>query len=160
MTDFPGLIGALSDAGVEYVIVGGLAATIHGSARLTQDIDVVYARHDENLVRIEHALAAHQPYPRGAPGGLPFEWSTTTLRRGLNFTLSTTLGALDLFGEIAGGGTYEHLRPHSRIVHLFGHDCACVDLERLIALKRAAGRPKDLEVIAELEELLRESGEV
>lgn len=80
MTDFPGLIGALADAGVEYIIVGGLAATIHGSTRLTQDIDIVYARSEDNLERLERALAPLAPYLRGAPEGLPFEWSVETLR--------------------------------------------------------------------------------
>lgn len=156
MTDFPALIGALSGAEVDYIIVGGLAATIHGSSRLTQDIDVVYARAEENLQRLETALAPHRPYPRGAPPGLPFEWSATTLARGLNFTLATDLGPIDLFGEIAGGGTYEELQSHSANVHIFGHEVRCVDLPRLIELKRAAGRPRDLEVIAELEALLDE----
>jgi len=156
VTDFPGLIGALSGEGVEYLIVGGLAATIHGSSRLTQDIDVVYARYEENLGRLVAALAPHDPYPRGAPPGLPFDWSVDTLRGGLNFTLVTSLGPLDLFGEITGGGGYDDLKPHSTKVRLFGHDCRCVELARLIDLKRAAGRPKDLEVIAELEALLEE----
>lgn len=157
MTDFPRLIGALAGEGVDYVIVGGLAATIHGSSRLTEDIDVVYSRSDENLSRIQRALAPHRPYPRGAPEGLPFEWSVATLRRGLNFTLATSLGSIDLFGEVPGGGTFENLRPHCRTVHLFGHDCLCLDLPRLVDLKRAAGRPKDLEVLAELEALREEA---
>ncbi len=157
MTDFPALIGALSGEEVDYIIVGGVAATIHGSSRLTQDIDVVYARGEENLQRLEAALAPHRPYPRGAPSGLPFEWSAATLARGLNFTLVTDLGPIDLFGEVAGGGTYEKLHPHSVSVRIFGHDCLCVDLPRLIELKRAAGRPRDLEVIAELE-ALRDEG--
>ena len=69
MTDFEGLLEALSGAGVEFILVGGVAATVHGSARLTQDIDVVYARAGENLERLVAALAAHGPYLRGAPSG-------------------------------------------------------------------------------------------
>jgi hypothetical protein len=66
---------------VEYVIVGGLAATIHGSSRLTHDIDVVYSRSEDNVSRLVAALAPHDPYPRGAPPGLPFEWSEETVAR-------------------------------------------------------------------------------
>jgi hypothetical protein len=73
--------------------------------------------------------------------------------RGLNFTLATSLGDLDLFGELIGGGTYEALAPHCELVSLFGFECRCLGLDRLIAVKRAAGRPKDLEAIAELEAL-------
>lgn len=158
MTDFPGLLRALVAAEVEFVIVGGLAATIHGSSRLTQDIDVVYARSDVNLARLTKALAAHQPYLRGAPANLPFEWSAATLKRGLNFTLTTGLGDIDLFGKISGGGTYENLVPHTIKVELFGITCRCLSLEFLMRTKRAAGRAKDLDVIAELEALSEESG--
>ena len=156
MTDFPRLLGALAGADVEFVVVGGLAATIHGSSRLTQDIDIVYRRSDENFERIVTALTPHAPYLRGAPPGLPFEWSTATLRQGLNFTLTTAIGDIDLFGEIAGGGIYEELIKHSETISLFGQECRCIDLAALIRLKRAAGRPKDLEVLAELEALAEE----
>jgi hypothetical protein len=158
MTDFPRLIEALAGGDVEFIIVGGLAATIHGSSRLTQDIDVVYRRSKENIKRIVAALAPYGPYLRGAPQGLPFDWSAATLRQGLNFTLTTTIGDVDLFGEIAGGGTFEKLVEHSETIFLFGHTCRCVDLASLIRLKRAAGRPKDLEVLAELEALAEERG--
>ena len=68
----------------------------------------------------------------------------------------TDLGALDLFGEITGGGRYEDLLPHSITLELFGVSCRCLELRRLIEVKRAAGRPRDLEAVAELEALLEE----
>ena len=156
MTDFEAVIRTLSEAGVECVIVGGLAATIHGSARLTQDVDFVYSRTDANIERLVAALRPHAPYLRGAPPGLPFDWSEATVERGLNFTLTTAVGDIDLLGEITGGGDYEALAPHCVDVDLFGHLCRCLDLPELIHAKRAAGRPKDLEALAELEALLQE----
>ncbi len=156
MTDFETLIGALTAADVEFVIVGGLAATVHGSARLTQDIGVVYGRSETNVARLVDSLTPYQPYLRGAPAGLPFDWSVETLRRGLNFTLTTTAGDIDLLGEITGGGGYANLLPHTIEIELFGHSCRCLDLAWLIRTKRAAGRPRDFEVIAELEALLEE----
>jgi hypothetical protein len=158
VTDFARLLAALHDGPVECIVVGGLAATIHGSARLTQDVDVSYARSEANLERVVRALEPLEPYLRGAPPGLPFEWSVATLRAGLNFTLTTTVGYLDLLGEIPGGGRYEDLLPHTVVVELFGNDVRCLDLEWLIRTKRAAGRPRDLEVIAELEALREERG--
>jgi len=155
--DFEALLGALTRAEVEFIVVGGAAATAHGAARLTQDLDVVYARSDENLARMEHALATHHPYLRGAPEGLPFVWDTPTIRRGLNFTLTTDLGDIDFLGEIVGGGRYEDLLPHSVTVEIFGIKCRVLGLRKLIEVKRAAGRPKDLEAIAELEQLLKET---
>ena len=156
MTDFQRLVGALTRGNVDFVIVGGLAATVHGSARLTQDIDVVYARDEANLPRLVSALAPYEPYPRGAPPGLPFRWSESTLRRGLNFTLTTNVGDIDLLGEITGGGGYVDLLPHTIEIDLFGRECRCLDLQTLIRTKRAAGRPRDLQMLAELEALLEE----
>jgi hypothetical protein len=154
--DFETLVSALAAQNVEFIIVGGLAATVHGSARLTQDIDVVYGRSETNLSRLVDALVPYEPYPRGAPEGLPFDWSVDTLRRGLNFTLTTTVGDIDLLGEITEGGGYEDLFPHTIEIKLFGQACRCLDLEWLIRTKRAAGHPRDFEAVAELEALLEE----
>jgi len=155
-TDFRSLIHTLSQAGVEFVVVGGAAATGHGSARFTSDLDVVYRRTEENISRLVTALAPLNPYLRGAPPGLPFSWSVETVKKGLNFTLITRLGALDLLGEITGGGYYEDILPHSISISLHSNECLCLGLEWLIRVKRAAGRPKDFEAIAELEAILDE----
>jgi len=159
MTDFAGLLHTLKRHGVEFILIGGAAATAHGAARLTLDLDIVYRRSPDNIARLVAALAPHQPYLRGAPPGLPFLWDMATLQNGLNFTLTTSLGEIDLFGEIAGGGDYTALLPYCVSLHLFGEDCLCLGLERLIYVKRAAGRPKDLEAIAELETLWEEQQE-
>lgn len=157
MTDFRAILQTLCDGGVEFILVGGLAATAHGSARLTADVDAVYRRSPENVHRLVLAIAPHQPYLRGAPRGLPFRWDAATIQRGLNFTLTTDVGDLDLLGEIVGGGRYEDLLPHTVAITVFGLDCHCLDLEWLIRVKRAAGRPKDLEALAELETILAET---
>ena len=104
MIDIPKLLATLAEAGVEFILVAGAAAVAHGSTRLTQDVDVVYARDPANLKRIVAALAAHHPYLRRAPPGLPFVFDEKTLKNGLNFPLSTDLGPVDLPAEIAGGG--------------------------------------------------------
>lgn len=154
-TDYAKLISALDKAGVDFIVIGGLAANAHGSPRFTQDVDIVYSRANDNLARLVRALAPLQPYLRDAPPGLPFEWSVQTLARGLNFTLTTTDGSLDILGEIVGGGSYEALRAHSTVMRIFRRDVRVLNLDALIRAKRAAGRPKDFEAIAELE-LLQE----
>ena len=156
MTQLERLLGALQRGGVEFVIIGGVAARAHGSSRLTDDLDVCYARNAANVARLVKALAPLKPYLRGAPPGLPFEWSVATVRAGLNFTLTTSAGALDLLGEVTGGGRYEDLAAHALAIRIFGRDAQLLDLAWLIRVKRAAGRPKDLEVIAELEALREE----
>jgi len=154
--DFAGIVGALADAGVEVIVIGGLAAQAHGSARLTQDADFLYRRTSDNIQRLADALAPHQPYLRGAPPGLPFKLDAATIRRGLNFTLTTALGDADFLGDMAGGRTYEEVVPHTIALSVFGRNVKILDLPALIKAKRAAGRPKDLEAIAELEALLAE----
>jgi len=154
--DLERLMRALVQGGVDFIVVGGVAAVAHGSARLTQDLDVVYSRVPENMLRLVSALAPHAPYLRGSPPGLPFRWDEATIRGGLNFTLTTSLGDLDLLGELTGGGSYEDLLPHTITIEVFGVRSLCLDLDWLIRVKRAAGRPRDLDAIAELEALREE----
>jgi hypothetical protein len=127
-------------------------------AQVTTDLEIVYRRTPENIARLAAALAPLQPYLRGAPPGLPFRFDVDTIGRGLNFTLVTLAGDLDPIGEATGGGTYEALLPRSEAREVFGLAVRFVDVETLIHLKRAAGRPKDLERIAELEAIIEERG--
>lgn len=156
--EFEKLLPVLVRGRVGFILIGGVAAIVHGSARLTYDVDVVYARAGRNLQALARALNPFAPYLRGAPPGLPFVLDARTLRNGLNFTLTTKLGDLDLLGEVTGGGGYRDLLSHAFVVEAFGVRFKCVDLPTLIKLKRAAGRPKDLESLAELEALLKEQG--
>jgi hypothetical protein len=156
MTDYRAILERLNESGVDFIVIGGLAALAHGSARFTQDVDVVYRRTPENYARLVEALTPLNPYLRGAPPGLPFRWNKETIRHGLNFTLTSTLGDLDLLGEVAGGGGYDQLLPASEFFEPYGVRCRVVSLDKLIDLKRAAGRVKDLEAIAELEALAEE----
>lgn len=157
MTDFERLLQALAAGGVEYILVGGLAANAHGAIRTTRDVDIVYARSRANLERLATTLAPLRPYLRGAPPGLPFRLDVPTLESGLNFTLTTDLGELDLLGDVSGGGGYDDLLADSETLDLFGVSCRCLGLDALIRVKRAAGRPKDFEALAELEALRQEN---
>jgi hypothetical protein len=117
---------------------------------------VVYSRDPQNIERLVQALQPFSPYLRDAPDGLPFIFDEKTVQKGLNFTLTTEIGYLDLFGEVVGGGTFEDLQPSAGEMEVFGVKCLCIGLEKLIQVKRAAGRPQDFEVIAELEAILEE----
>ena len=102
-------------------------------------------------------LQPHQPYPRGVPPGLPFRWDERTIQAGLNFTLTTSLGDLDLLGEVAGGGFYEQLLPFTQELDTFGVQMPFRDIgETHPTPARRGARPKDLEAIAELQALLEE----
>lgn len=156
VTGYQQLLAVLVDNEIRFIVVGGMAAVVHGAARLTFDLDVVYDRDPENMERIVRTLEPYRPYLRGAPPELPFSFDLPTLKAGLNFTLVTSIGNLDLLGEITGGGGYDELKPFSEEIDVQGIRCWCLGLERLIHVKRAAGRPRDLEAVAELELLARE----
>ncbi len=140
---------ALCDAQVEFVVIGGVAASLHGSALVTFDLDICFPRTAANLKRLVAALAPFQ----GFPTDLPFVWDEATLRNGTIFTLQTDLGQIDLLAEVAGVGTYEQAKARSVEVRAFGQQVLMLDLTSLIASKRAAGRTKDLLVLPELESL-------
>jgi hypothetical protein len=138
---------------VEFVIVGGVAISAHGSSYLTYDLDVAYARTPHNLKRLVAALAPHHPRPRDFPADLPFIWDEQTIKQSTNLTLTTDLGNIDLLGEVMGLGDYEEVRGQSVVMKLFDLQCRVLSLDALIVAKRAAGRTKDLLVLPELEAL-------
>lgn len=141
----------LGEHKVDCVIVGGVAAAIHGSSLLTTDLDVCYGREAANLSRLADALQSVNARLRNAPEGLPFILDSETLKRGLNFTFTTDIGDLDLLGEVRGIGNYDAVIADSLTVELFGFQFAVMDISKLITAKRAAGRPKDLLALPELE---------
>ncbi|MCY7377553.1 MAG: hypothetical protein LH472_16470 [Pyrinomonadaceae bacterium] len=138
---------------VEFVIVGGVAITAHGSAYLTEDLDFCYSRSKINLKNIVSALSIYKPRPRGFPENLPYIFDATTLQNGTNFTFRTTIGDIDLLGEVAGIGIYNDAVEQSELKSIFGYEVKILSVEGLIKAKRAAGRTKDLLVLPELEAL-------
>lgn len=145
---------ALYDAEVEFVLIGGGAMQLQGSAYATEDLDFCYARTLQNLARLARAMAPFHPRLRNAPGGLPFHFDAATIERGLNFTLDTDLGPIDFLGEMAGFPDYQAVKNTSEIVSILGMDCQVLSLPGLITAKQAAGRKKDLEAVVELKGLL------
>ena len=154
--DFGRLLRVLKSGDVEFLIVDGVAAAVHGSARTTLDLDILYRRTRENVERLVAALMPLHPYLRGAPPGLPFRFDAETIWRGCNFTLTTEAGPLDCLGELTAVGRYEDVAHNAISSEAHGVECRIINLEDLIAAKRAAGRPKDFEAIAELEVIREE----
>lgn len=121
MIDLEQILPALSEAGIEFIIVGGVAAIVHGSARLTQDLDIVYRRNPDNIVRLASALKPFAPYLRGAPPGLPFRWDAETIQRG-SISLSRPAPALWTFWEKSRAEA--PTRPYSPTAG----NCPCLEL--------------------------------
>jgi len=151
--DFQSLISALTDQGVDFVIVGAVALVLHGSPRVTRDLDVCYSREPANLKRLVAALQPFEPALRGAPPGLPFAIDVPTLTAGLNFTLTTKAGDFDLLGEILGVGGYAETYRMSVPMTVYGRSVRVLSLDGLERAKRAAGRLKDLADLAEIIEI-------
>jgi hypothetical protein len=151
-------VHALSDAGVDFVIIGGWSAVLHGSSYITSDIDFCFARTRENCKKIADALRPYHPRLRDLPRALPFVWDATTLANGTVVTLDSDLGPVDLLAEVSGIGAYNDVKRHSIRVPAFDREVWTLDLPSLIASKRAAGRAKDLQLLPELESLLEAAG--
>jgi hypothetical protein len=147
------ILSVLQEAGVKFVVIGGAAMYARGSPHLTRDLDICYERSSQNLEGIARALAPHHPHLRGAPADLPFVLDARSLARGMNFTLDTDLGELDLLGEVAGLGQYPEVAKYSSPILVAGRPCDTLSIRGLILAKRAAGRPRDLEAVRELEAL-------
>src|SRR6266853_6088362 len=143
-------IRILYDAGVEFVVIGGVAMGLQGSAHLTRDIDFCYARTPKNNELLAKALEPFRPVLRGAPPGLPFRFDAKTIANGLNFTLTTDLGDLDFLGEVSGLGFFQDVLGASDMKDDSGVDCRVLSLEGLIKSKTASGRPRDMYVLPEL----------
>lgn len=150
MFDAETLLTALCETNVAFVVVGGMAAVAQGSAYVTADLDICYERQPVNCERISLALRPFRPRLRGVPEDLPFVLDAATLRAGLNFTLITDAGDIDLLGEVAGLGGYEAVKRYAEDVELYQYRVWVLTLEGLILSKQAAGRPKDLRLLPEL----------
>lgn len=147
-------LSQLNSHNIKFIIIGGQAAVLQGSAYITVDIDICYSRDKKNLENIVKALSPFHPYLRGSPKDLSFIFDSKTLQSGLNFTFSTDIGDIDLIGEIQGIGYYNDALKYSETMEIYGIPCHVLTIEGLIKSKKSAGRPKDEPVIKELKALL------
>jgi hypothetical protein len=144
------IIELLAERGVDFVVIGGVAGAVHGSAYVTFDLDVAYAREPENLERLASTLRELGAKLRGAPPNLPFLLDAETLAAGGNFTFSTPFGSLDVLAYPEGAPPYERLCESAAILELRGRRIRVASLDHLIAMKEATGRPRDVERAQEL----------
>ncbi len=134
---------AFADAGVDFVVIGGVAGGAHGSAYATLDVDLAYSREPENLEKVAALLRGLGATLRGAPADLPFVLDAPSLAEGANFTFDTELGSIDIFAFPAGAPPYDVLRDEAMDISVEGRRILIASLDHLIAMKEAAGRDKD-----------------
>ncbi len=137
------LLDALAEAGLDFVVIGGVAGGAHGSSYPTYDLDVAYARDRANLERLAEALRRVDARLRGAPADLPFRLDAKTLENGAHFTFETRFGPLDVLSDPDGAPRYEELRARGDRKSVRGHVITFASLDHLIAMKEASGRTKD-----------------
>ncbi len=150
-TPFEQIIELLNAHGVEFVVIGGQAETLHGSPRVTFDIDLCYGRSAGNLERLAAALSRINPSLRGAPPDLPFRLDAESLRSGVNFTLRTDAGDLDLIGHVEPIGGYEEVLQCAETIRLDASEIKILSLDALIRIKEHIQRPRDHESLMRLQ---------
>lgn len=151
MSELTRITQQLADFGVAFVIAGGLATILHGSALMTRDVDAACDMTPENLLRVWNALAGLNPVHRMTSARQPFTRQQATDIRWKNLYLSTDMGQLDLLGEITGIGDYNACKAKSEPIVMDSKIILVLTIDALISAKRAMGRPKDLHAILELE---------
>lgn len=138
------LLSALVAGGVDFVIVGGLGARLHGSPSITFDLDICYARDQTNLEALAAVLRDLRGRLRGVDREVPFRIDARTLASGDSFTFTTDAGPLDILGTPAGTEGYDDLARTAVREELELGQVLVADIDSLMRMKRAAGRPKDL----------------
>lgn len=153
--DLEALIEALLDAGVEFIVVGGAAAVLHGALAATQDLDIVHRRTDDNIERLMRLLERLDAYVR-QPGTRRLQPTAADLVAGEQLNLSTRLGPLDPLGKLHDGRGFDELLPHSESMEDGRLRIRVIDLPTLVEIKASAGRAKDKLVLPLLLARLRD----
>lgn len=144
------ILKILSENKVDFVIVGGFGAVLHGSSIVTQDLDVCVSFSDDLVKKIRDCLSDYHPVHRMTPQKLSFLDHPQDTKKLKNLYLNTDLGILDLLSEVSGVGDLEELKKTALEVELFGEKCKVISIQDLIKSKKFMGRPKDIAVLKEL----------
>jgi predicted nucleotidyltransferase len=154
------LLRALTDGGVDFVVLGGLAVIAHGHVRATREVDITYDPSPENLDALGRVLVSLGARLRGVEEDVPFTPDGATLRRTQNLTLTSDAGWVDLLANPPGAPPYRSLRERATTIDLDGIAIRIASIDDLIAMKQTAGRLQDLADVEALEAIrrLRHSG--
>ncbi|MGB1110091.1 MAG: nucleotidyltransferase [Gammaproteobacteria bacterium] len=158
MTELNRLLQRLCEADVEFVIVGGFAAMLHGSSLLTRNLDVCCLLTDGEIDKLRQAFKDLNPVHRFTPQRLSFLENPRPGEPIRNIYLQTDLGPINFLGSIAGVGGYNEVREHSTVFNLFGHKVFVIGIDDLLRGKETLGREKDLLAVKELRAIIEKNG--
>jgi hypothetical protein len=150
VTTLSQLLQRLCDAEIDFVIVGGFAALLHGSTLVTRDLDICAVLSRSEVAKLREALRDLNPTHRLTPQRLSFLTAPDPDVDVKNLYLETELGTVDILSSILGIGDFDRVRAASIEIELFGRRCRVISLEDLIRAKEALGRDKDLLAAKEL----------
>lgn len=144
------ILKTLSEAKVDFVLIGGLAAVVHGSAYVTRDVDVCLLLTPENIQKLRTCLAPFNPKHRMTPQKLSFLDFPEYLTGIKNLYVQCDLGTLDLLGNVPGVGTFDEIKSRANEIDVEGLKIKVISIDDLIKSKKIVGRPKDHATILEL----------
>jgi len=150
MQNFGQLLQRLTDAGLEFVLVGGFAAVSHGSFQLTRDVDICAVLTEGNVAKLRQALGDWNPRHRMTPQKLSFLLHPPAGETINNLYLQTDMGMVDILTLIKGVGDFQRLNSTAEILEVDGQKVRVISLGDLITAKEAMGREKDLLTAKEL----------
>jgi hypothetical protein len=144
------LLTRLKGSGIEFVVIGGVCVVFHGALLATFDLDICCPFGEENVRRIESALDGLHPVHRLTTNKLPLEMTRTSFRDLKNLYLQTDFGTLDCLSEVAGVGNFDAVLKQSIGASLSYGEFRFLNLDALIASKKAVGRERDLDAVRRL----------
>jgi predicted nucleotidyltransferase len=143
---------------IDFVLIGGFAAVVHGSTLVTQDLDICAAITEPQIAKLREALKDLNPRHRmNRAANLSFLDHPRDLRGVQNIYLETELGILDILSKAEPAGEFEAIKSRSCEISLYGYKCRVISIEDLILVKEAMRRPKDLQAAEELRLILSKS---
>jgi hypothetical protein len=149
--DFYCLLDILVSRDVDFVLVGGFAGVVYGSSYVTEDIDICCDFSIDNLFRLDKAVADLHPVHRMTPNRMKFRLTKENAEHLKNLYLDTDMGQLDCLSCIEGVGDYSKVKQASEIIKFEKVKLRVLNLDNLIKAKQAMNRPKDKQVVIELE---------
>jgi len=146
------LLKTLLENKIDFVLIGGYAAVIHGSTLVTQDLDICTAITEEQLTKLRIALKDLNPCHRMNPNAKHSFLNYPKDSKGFNnIYLETDLGILDILSQTQPAGGFEEIKSRAVEVSLYGYKCKVISIDDLILVKEAMKRPKDLQTVHELQ---------